>query len=457
MATDFLPAALFKSVPQDLLCSVCSNVPRNAVMPPCEHICCLPCAENWKNDVGTCPICEMSMVGRTMVPPGRIVLNLYRQLEMSCENKDRGCEAWIPIEDVVSHQANCPKALICCPNSGCGATVGRDTLPIHEANCPHRLVSCALCSATLSFSEMDEHDAKYCPMAEIECCGQKMRRGDLDRHCQQGCRDRQLVPCPLGCGKNVPQGDVEHHISSSLSSHLQLIVSERGNAHALQQEVFRLTKTSDSISKELQKAKAAIQNLQAERRESAWYGMGGWRQDPEGRCVWSVGNMNQRLKAANLKQQATAPLQCYLPDLLWSPQFYTHQAGYRFSIRLDLGTAPNSIGLFIHLHQGENDDNLPWPFNLDYTVQFGSIQSTITQRDSYYLYSSMGRPPHEFSWGWANFCALSDFKEAIVGDTLDVAIFFHSSTSVPTAGRMPNPDPAKQSYHTNGNTPGAAY
>lgn len=30
-----------------------------------------------------------------------------------------------------------------------------------------------------------------------------------------------------------------------------------------------------------------------------------------------------------------------------------------------------NVGLFVHLHEGDHDDQLPWPFNLDYTVQLG--------------------------------------------------------------------------------------
>ncbi len=69
--------------------------------------------------------------------------------------------------------------------------------------------------------------------------------------------------------------------------------------------------------------------------------------------------------------------------------------------------------LFVHLHEGDYDEQMPWPFNQDYTVQVGEVISQITQRDSYMHYTSQGRPPHELSWGWANFCTLDAFKEAI--------------------------------------------
>ena len=33
----------------------------------------------------------------------------------------------------------------------------------------------------------------------------------------------------------------------------------------------------------------------------------------------------------------------YVPHLIWSPQFYTHRSGYRFSLRIDLGCVVHPI------------------------------------------------------------------------------------------------------------------
>jgi hypothetical protein len=264
-----------------------------------------------------------------------------------------------------------------------------------------------------------------------------MRRGEKDQHLQNGCRDRALTLCPvLGCGRSIAQGDMELHLSSSLAKHLHLFTSalqERDTAlNIVQQEMFKMKSTAESTAKKLMEAKTAIQSLTMANRELTWYGMGSWRHDPDGRTVWTIGNMNQRLKGANLKKQAGQITgAAYVPELIWSPQFYTHRDGYRFSIRIDLGNCPN-VGLFVHLHEGEADNVLEWPFNLDYTVQLGNVVSHITQRDSYMHYTLQGRPPHDFSWGWANFSSIDSFKEAIVNDTLEVYIFFYG-TSMPQA------------------------
>ena len=184
------------------------------------------------------------------------------------------------------------------------------------------------------------------------------------------------------------------------------------------------------FTQKLAEAEEKIANLEADKHEQSWYGMGLWRRDEGCRNVWTIGNMNQRLKDATLKHQASAQRQpgcsVYVPILLWSPQYYTQASfGYRFSLCLNISV--HSVGLFIHLHEGEYDDQLPWPFNLDYTVQLGTIQSTITQRDSYMHYTSQGRPPHELSWGWANFCDLNSFKEALQNDSIEITAYFHAS------------------------------
>lgn len=261
-------------------------------------------------------------------------------------------------------------------------------------------------------------------MIEIECsCGQKMRRGEKEQHLLR-CPHRVPVVCPVvGCGRSVPQGDLESHISGSLLVHFRLL------SVATQERDATISRLSDELArtqKKLLEAEEKIMKHEGDKHETWWYGMGMWRREEGCRNVWTIGNMNQRLKDANLKHNASAQSQVYIPILLWSPQYYTHPTGgYRFSLCLNFG--PSNIGLFIHLHEGEYDDQLPWPFNLDYTVQLGSITSSITQRESYMHYTSQGRPPHELSWGWANFCNLESFKEAIQNDSIDITAFFHAT------------------------------
>eukprot|EP00992_Anisonema_acinus_P003919 TRINITY_DN14338_c0_g1_i1.p1 TRINITY_DN14338_c0_g1~~TRINITY_DN14338_c0_g1_i1.p1 ORF type:complete len:449 (-),score=59.00 TRINITY_DN14338_c0_g1_i1:30-1376(-) len=441
MISESLHPSAFKSINEDLACSLCTNIPLAPVLSDCQRLYCPSCIEAWQKDVGTCPSCDRNLPGH-VGKLTRIIASIHGQLETFCENRERGCEEWVKLSSRGDHFAVCGKAPVMCSNAGCEVVVNRNAVQHHEAKCDHRRVLCDLCTVPVSLALLPAHKETQCPQGMVECCGQKMRRADLDLHAKT-CRDRQLVSCPLGCGKSVPHGELEAHVASNLLMHLHLVTVERGSSlHSLQSEVHRLKQTTEALTKEMTKAKAVLQQLQNERREAAWYGMGGWRQEPDGRCLWSVGNLNQRLKEASMKQQAVGPLHIMLPELIWSPHFYTHQSGYRFSLRLDLGSAP-SVGLFIHLHQGDNDDNLHWPFNLDYTVQIGSVVSTIMQRDSFMLYSSMGRPPHDYSWGWANFCSITAFKEAIVGDTVDVSIYFHASTQSAPPPRLPS-HPEKQ-------------
>eukprot|EP00906_Rhabdomonas_costata_P023107 RCo033254 len=438
------PVSRFKSVSEDLLCAICRKVPLSPMLGTCEHICCPSCIEHWLRQAGTCPVCGREMSLSELRSPGRIIQELYRKLEICCDYYDRGCAAWVRLSDWAEHVNACPKAPARCANEGCEAVVNRDQFDEHVATkCEHRLVYCELCQTLLPLSGMKTHRSTACPRGEVECsCGAKMLRADKPQHLLNDCRDRALVTCPVpGCGQSVAQGELSGHISGSLGKHLQLLtgsLKERDSTVLqLQQELSRVKTAADATTKKLSEAKSQLQTLQSTVRDLTWYGMGSWRYDQENRALWTFGNVNQRLKEATLKKQSVDPARMCIPFLIWSPQFYTHKEGYRFSLRIDLGSSPN-VGLFVHLHQGEHDDRLHWPFNLDYTVQLGTVVSHITQRDSYMHYTSQGRPPHEFGWGWALFCGLDALKEAISNDSLTVAIHFYS-TSMPA--------PSQSLYH----------
>lgn len=412
---DCLPRNRFKAVEDDLACCLCGMVPRGPVMAPCQHICCPTCATGWK----TCPQCGAAgEFGR----PGKIVQGVFDRLELQCENAPRGCDFILPFAraaEMEGHLARCGKAACRCPHDGCAVVEARDAVALHEMQCEQRPVRCDLCGAAAKASTLAAHKATVCQMAEVECgCGQRLRRRELDAHGAR-CPTRVPVVCPVvGCGRSVPQGDLEAHLAASLSKHLQLMnvaIQEREGAMA------RLTEEVQAAKQKLTQTEGQVAALEADQRDLKWYGMGLWHRDNDGSNTWTIGNMTQKLKEVSLKQ--LTPVR--MPLLLWSPQHYTHPAGYRFSLRLDFGSSAN-VGLFVHLHEGENDDRVSWPFNLDYTVRVGSMTSQITQRDSYMHYTSQGRPPHELSWGWANFCSLEALRQAIHRDGLEVVIYFHT-------------------------------
>ena len=50
-----------------------------------------------------------------------------------------------------------------------------------------------------------------------------------------------------------------------------------------------------------------------------------------------------------------------LSQQMWySPAFYTSPGGYRMCVRINVLAI--FVSVFVHLMQGKNDDNLPWPF-----------------------------------------------------------------------------------------------
>ena len=47
-------------------------------------------------------------------------------------------------------------------------------------------------------------------------------------------------------------------------------------------------------------------------------------------------------------------------QMWYSPAFYTSPGGYRMRVRINV--LDTFVCVFVHLMQGKNDDNLPWPF-----------------------------------------------------------------------------------------------
>ena len=69
----------------------------------------------------------------------------------------------------------------------------------------------------------------------------------------------------------------------------------------------------------LDDATGKVKTLEEESKELAWYGMGRWRNEPDSTVVWTIGNMNQKLKEVSLKhersQQVTVCPRHHYPPL----------------------------------------------------------------------------------------------------------------------------------------------
>lgn len=122
-------------VDEELLCSVCGQVLENPIqLAPCEHCFCAECIREWLRHQQTCPIDRQMISDADVVKAPRIVRNLIGRLNVSCDNKDFGCESVVRIDSLENHLSECPhnpKRPVQC-DKGCGLVIPFDEVPQHN-------------------------------------------------------------------------------------------------------------------------------------------------------------------------------------------------------------------------------------------------------------------------------------------------------------------------------------
>jgi hypothetical protein len=82
-----------------------------------------------------------------MSQPKKKLFKALNKLVVECENKDKGCEAQIPLKDYDEHiQKACGFEEVMCPNFGCEKEMLRQEYAKHlENECSHRILKCERC------------------------------------------------------------------------------------------------------------------------------------------------------------------------------------------------------------------------------------------------------------------------------------------------------------------------
>ena len=93
--------AKMSSIEASVKCLVCLNIPREVPVPSCGsgHIICQVC--RWKTS--SCPKCKQKIDGHSSLAE-----SLIGQLEHRCKFKAQGCQVKMLLEDLKTHESNCP-------------------------------------------------------------------------------------------------------------------------------------------------------------------------------------------------------------------------------------------------------------------------------------------------------------------------------------------------------------
>ncbi|XP_028402954.1 E3 ubiquitin-protein ligase NRDP1-like [Dendronephthya gigantea] len=122
------------NIDPNLICGICANVLKDAVITPCGHSFCQQCLETWldRSETDTCPTCRTTTLVFDLIPV-LAVRGIVGNLHTSCENAENGCKMVMKLDSIAGHVRHCEYASVKC--YGCGEQVKKFEVPEHHANC----------------------------------------------------------------------------------------------------------------------------------------------------------------------------------------------------------------------------------------------------------------------------------------------------------------------------------
>ena len=218
-------------VPKDyldrLICSFGLGVYNNPVALPCQHVFCRSCIEGWLRSHGDCPTCRQSFSADTLRPQW-IIAKIIQNAAMICTNP--GCTWTGPKANLEVHLiADCPETVCAC-KFGCGTKVKRAVLEEHHKACDHCRVNCPHCNAKIPKHAIATHESK-CYKKAVTCplgCGVQIPTGELSLHTGELC-PRRLGKCRFaqtgGCSFEGTQEQLAEHCTANSKVHLGMLRS----------------------------------------------------------------------------------------------------------------------------------------------------------------------------------------------------------------------------------------
>lgn len=253
-------------------------------------------------------------------------------LLVKCDNIDSGCE-WVgELNSLQQHCSNCIYSIIECPNQ-CNQKLFFKDQPFHLMNdCPNRLITCMHCFKTYKAGEIKNH-YDICPQIRINClnngCDANLPRCEMTDHRTQCLYEKKkCMYYTIGCDAIVLRKDLKSHEDND-QLHLSLALRTIANL----------------------KAKVSMHDSKFRSLETATHA-----KPP--RFIFKLSKFSE-LKSGSKQFNI--------------PSFYSHPGGYKLSSTIYANGQNHyrgkSISLFAFCDQGENDDDLDWPFKGTITIE----------------------------------------------------------------------------------------
>ena len=149
----------FPDVNHELICCICTGVLEDPIESPCRHVFCSDCIKTWLSTKKTCPSCRSAVRRRDLRPVVLMLKNIISKQRMYCDNKAKGCEEIVELEQLTGHVANCKFSEITCENEGCNVFVLRKDYNSHAEICPRKMVVCNKgCDVFMTLGEREGHN-----------------------------------------------------------------------------------------------------------------------------------------------------------------------------------------------------------------------------------------------------------------------------------------------------------
>lgn len=170
-------------------CPICLEVCEKAVETPCCHnLFCRSCLLPEEHRIDHCPICKHPLQGtqiRENVPVQRMIA------DMPCSCRFAGCDAQLVRRNRAQHEAWCDFMPVRCPFSNQCPSLLRCQLPQHEGrDCPYRPIPCPEgCGSQVPFIALKDHLSQECPRVLCTCrdCEVQVCRQDFEEHRRSIC------------------------------------------------------------------------------------------------------------------------------------------------------------------------------------------------------------------------------------------------------------------------------
>ena len=289
-----------------LQCPVCFEIVLEPIQTSCGHLFCKKCVQR----VGRCFVCRKQFTSM----PDHFNKRRVRSLKVECPCTANGCK-WVgDLGDVGDHEA---------------------------ARCEFQPKPCPYCDfITIQKVELQKH-LDTCDSHTFPCpngCGAAPSRKVLDQHLDE-CPE-QLVRCKfsiLGCDAELPRKAMKHHVATA----------EEHSTEFLLQHVMRLTVLVSQL--------CAKSGVPMPLEQKKWLQNMSLRKEPP--CVIKMKGFQE--KKADDEEWLSDPV-------------YSHFGGYKMCLKVyanGYGDAEGThVSVYIYLMQGDNDDNLAWPFKGTITV-----------------------------------------------------------------------------------------